>query len=213
MGNHGDHDVPKDLPGSLPGRDHASQVPGRREVRATEIPRLVPEVPLPSYAYVPGRTARPAELSHPEPIVVSDWRICRTYLLGIDLYNHGYYWEAHECWEAVWIAAGRRGCTADFLKGLIKLTAAFVKARQGSPVGVARHARRAQELFQIVAAKRPEARFVMGLALSELEEEANRVAHAPDQVVNARDVPVARVTDFIMRIDPKSSGSPSPLAT
>ncbi|TGQ49534.1 DUF309 domain-containing protein, partial [Mesorhizobium sp. M1C.F.Ca.ET.210.01.1.1] len=24
---------------------------------------------------------------------------------GIDLFNHGYYWEAHEAWEPLWHAA------------------------------------------------------------------------------------------------------------
>lgn len=46
------------------------------------------------------------------------------YLRGIDLFNHGFYWESHEAWEAVWISAGRRGSVADFLKALIKVAAA-----------------------------------------------------------------------------------------
>ena len=50
-----------------------------------------------------------------------------------DLLNHGFYWEAHEAWETLWHAAGRKGEIADFLKGLIKLAAAAVKAREGNP--------------------------------------------------------------------------------
>ena len=66
---------------------------------------------------------------------------------GVDLFNHGYYWEAHEVWEGLWHACGRKGTLADFLKGLIRLAAAGVKAREGNPTGVIRHARRAEELF------------------------------------------------------------------
>jgi uncharacterized protein len=44
--------------------------------------------------------------------------------LGIDLYNAGHYWNAHEAWEEVWLESERdlRG----FYQGLIQVTAAFV---------------------------------------------------------------------------------------
>ena len=123
----------------------------------TPIPRYLPEWELPPYTYVPGRAphpiADPAGHSYGRTITFaaapesSDWRDCPDYLYGIDLFNHGYYWEAHETWEAVWVAAGRRGPVADFLKGLIKLAAAGVKCREGSQAGVGRHARRAEALF------------------------------------------------------------------
>ncbi|MBI1348759.1 DUF309 domain-containing protein [bacterium] len=66
---------------------------------------------------------------------------------AIDLFNHGYYWEAHEAWEALWVAVGRSGPVADLLKGLIKLAAAGVKLRAGNAAGVQRHAQRARQLF------------------------------------------------------------------
>lgn len=66
---------------------------------------------------------------------------------AVDLFNLGYYWEAHEAWEALWHEAGRRGPRADYLKGLIKLAAAGVKAREANAQGVRRHAQRASELF------------------------------------------------------------------
>jgi hypothetical protein len=100
----------------------------------------------------------------PDP---ADWRHCTEYLLGIDLFNHGYYWEAHEVWEAVWIAAGREGAAGNFFKGLIKVAAAGVKCREGSQTGVRRHGRRAEELFRTVqAAVQNEAFF--GLRFDEL---------------------------------------------
>jgi predicted metal-dependent hydrolase len=55
--------------------------------------------------------------------------------LGIDLYNAGHYWNAHEAWEEVWLESerGMRG----FYQGLIQVTAAFVHiTRNRYPGGV-----------------------------------------------------------------------------
>ena len=132
--------------------------------------RLCPDRPLPPYSYVPGRQPHPISdptghsygmhLISPAEVqqnpaasvnLVSGWRVSSDYLFGIDLFNHGFYWEAHETWEQVWIACGRSGREADFLKGLIKLAAAGVKVREGRPIGVQRHASRARELLQLVS--------------------------------------------------------------
>lgn len=59
------------------------------------------------------------------------WHESTAYLEGIALFDRGYYWEAHECWERLWTAAGRQGAVGDLLKGLIKLAAAGLKVRQG----------------------------------------------------------------------------------
>lgn len=85
------------------------------------------------------------------PLDPSHWRDSAPYLLATDLFNHGYYWEAHEAWEGLWIAAGRSGTTADFLKGLIKLAAAGVKHLEGNAAGVRRHKTRALELLKSVS--------------------------------------------------------------
>ena len=84
----------------------------------------------------------------PEPPDPDHGLACRAYLYGIDLFNHGYYWESHESWEGLWHACGRTGILADFLKGLIQLAAAGVKHREGRPQGVRSHARRAADLWQ-----------------------------------------------------------------
>jgi predicted metal-dependent hydrolase len=41
---------------------------------------------------------------------------------GIDLFNRGLYWEAHEAWEEVWMP-DRRGPDRGFYKGLIQIAA------------------------------------------------------------------------------------------
>src|SRR5437879_3265888 len=99
-----------------------------KAANSRERPRLAPERSLPPYTFIPGRNPHPfsdprghsygARTGPPELLDPKEWRSCRTYLYGLDLFNHGYYWEAHEVWEGLWIACGRSGITADFLKGL-----------------------------------------------------------------------------------------------
>ena len=115
------------------------------------------DLPFPSYTYVPGKNPHPVREAdghsfglpevHLDGFDPDDWSNCQEFLFGIDLFNAGFYWEAHEQWEAVWHATGRKGVVADFLKGMIKLAAAGVKLLEGRPIGVERHARRAAELF------------------------------------------------------------------
>jgi predicted metal-dependent hydrolase len=114
--------------------------------------RYIGDLQFPAYTYVPGCTPRHApealEFGHTlKPSTPGDSLRCREFLVGIDLFNAGYYWEAHEVWESLWHAAGCRGTVADFLKGLIKWAAAGVKCYEGRPQGVRRHAQRAHQLL------------------------------------------------------------------
>ena len=74
------------------------------------------------------------------------------WLFALDLFNSGFYWEAHEAWEAFWHALGRTTSEARFIQGLIHGAAACVKIREGKPAGVERHTRRARELIGEAAA-------------------------------------------------------------
>lgn len=62
----------------------------------------------------------------------SNWQSCETYLYGIDLFNHGYWWEAHEALEPVWLAAGKETETGLFVQGLIQIAVANLKNVQGA---------------------------------------------------------------------------------
>ena len=150
--------------------------------------RYRPDVEFPSYAYVPGRGPHPVSdprghsygsalsgIAAPDPENPSG---SPQFLQAVDLFNYGYYWEAHEVWEALWIACGRSGSTADFLKGLIKLAAAGVKAREGRPPGVRRHAERARELFEATA-QATGVTAVLGLDLKQLIAAAEEIALKP----------------------------------
>jgi hypothetical protein len=142
-------------------------------------------IPLPPYSYVPGVSPHP--VSDPaghhhgvaDPVVrhfhAQRWNACQPYLYGIDLFNAGFYWEAHEQWEAVWHAVGRRGPIAALLKGLIKLAAAGVKLREDRVEGVRRHAARAAALFRSVAASADPA-LLCGLPVQQLAIESDALA-------------------------------------
>ncbi len=106
---------------------------------------------FPAYRYLPFQTGD-AALPHPRrdkkghsygkrddylpQFAPEDWCRCEPYLYGIDLFNHGYWWEAHEALETVWLAAG--GSETDcgrFVQGLIQLAAAQLKRFIGQMSG------------------------------------------------------------------------------
>ncbi|MBI1180666.1 MAG: DUF309 domain-containing protein [Alphaproteobacteria bacterium] len=149
------------------------------------IPRLLPGEPLPARAYTPGLTPRPAEEDRPAtpPCDPPRWRDCHAYLRGIDLFNHGFYWEAHEAWEEVWNGLGRKGPAADLMKALIALAAAGVKVRQRRPRGVASHAARAAALLDGLAGTGPR---LMGLDLTPVARAAAALAASPPDWDGAR---------------------------
>lgn len=121
------------------------------------------QIRLPPYTYIPGVTPHPINdpqghsfgVTHPEcaPPTWQALPTCELFQRGLQLFNAGYYWEAHEAWEGVWIAAGRTGLVADFVKGLIKLAAAGVKLREGSSGGAERHLRRSEELLVLTKSR------------------------------------------------------------
>lgn len=90
--------------------------------------------PLPEARHVPGQTSRPTaspafDAAQSVPIYTVDrqWRENAAYLYGIDLYNAGFFWEAHEVWEAVWMHTLGNSRERLLLQGLIQLTNACLK--------------------------------------------------------------------------------------
>jgi uncharacterized protein len=55
---------------------------------------------------------------------------------GVDLFNEGRFWHAHEAWEEIWLTAGTD--TKAFLQGLIQLTAAYHHLERGTLRGAVR---------------------------------------------------------------------------
>jgi hypothetical protein len=97
--------------------------------------------PFPSYRFVPGKAPHPTrdpkghsygrDQPPMEDFGEHNWRETDAYLYGVDLFNHGYWWEAHESWEVCWVAAGRRTEIGLFVQGLIQISVACLKRHQG----------------------------------------------------------------------------------
>ena len=149
-------------------------------------PRWLPQKSLPPYAYLPGKNPHPvrdpAGHSHhvePIPVAAEVSRSSDAFLWGLDLFNHGYYWEAHEAWEGLWQVADRDGPLRMLFKGLILLSAAGVKIRERKNAAAQRHAKRAAALLRQLA-KVPNRAFERALgmspaALAECAEAATRI--------------------------------------
>ena len=144
--------------------------------RSAHAARYAPNIPLPPYSNVTGHELphpvndpaahlyAQASQAHELPITTSQLaalpsdpssrrRALATlitescqWLYALDLFHAGFYWETHEAWETFWNALGRTTPEARFLQGLIHLAAACVKIREGKPMGVSRHTKRAGEL-------------------------------------------------------------------
>jgi hypothetical protein len=168
--------------------------------------------PLPEYSYVPGGPwphpnrsceAQPndgaASLNEQSSAHGSWWK--SLFLHGARLFNAGYYWEAHEVWEELWHAEGRRGPTADVVKALIKLAAAGVKVRERRENGVRTHCRRAAALFAAAAGQGgPHS---LGLDLHFWAERSREWAENPPRDPGPPDAPVTQVFPF--QLEPERS--------
>lgn len=109
--------------------------------------RYAPTLELPSYAFLPGRAPHPTRdprghsFKIETPAVIDPapdrWRDNAAWLFGVDLYNHGFAWEAHEAWEILWRTT-RDPDQKRFVQGLIQCAAAALKQNLGNAVGCAR---------------------------------------------------------------------------
>jgi hypothetical protein len=147
--------------------------------------RYAPGLTFPPYRHVPGHTPHPrtdpAGHSHglPEPaseeLRQDNWHAHPAYLFGADLFNHAYWWEAHEHWEAAWKSTADE-VTRSFLQGLIQLAAALIKWHAGNERGQARLWRRSRARLQSVAEHHP---VFLGLEVPALVARSDRFLAAP----------------------------------
>lgn len=122
----------------------------------------------PPHAYVPGRTPR-----HPEGLFdplkmdvpgtsVSDLHRTRAFVAGLGFLADGYFWEAHEVLEAVWMACPECSAERLLVQGLIQGANARLKARMDRPKAQARLEGMARNL--IGEAFAGEAKVILGLS-------------------------------------------------
>lgn len=96
-------------------------------------------IPFPEYRYIPFQPGLPHPRNDPRGhsyhheeeylpgFSAGEWPTCKPYLYGVDLFNQGYWWEAHEAWEQLWLASGRNSLTGLFIQGLIQVAAGQLK--------------------------------------------------------------------------------------
>ncbi|MBU1304634.1 MAG: DUF309 domain-containing protein [Alphaproteobacteria bacterium] len=152
-------------------------------------PRLLQDRTFPAYAYLPGNhqphpVRDPTGHSYgPETLPLEHEPYLNDTALkwGIDLFNHGYYWEAHEAWEPLWLAAKGNAADRALFKGLIMLAATGVKIREGKWTAALRHAGKAARSLRQLPPAPQGSRLLdqIGIpphALARLAEEAARFA-------------------------------------
>lgn len=134
--------------------------------------------PFPPYRYIPGGAdphpirdpaghsyrAPDAPASVVEHVPPDAWALSSEYLYACDLYNHGYWWEAHETWEGLWRLARRDGAQRHFLQGLIQVAVCHLKLEMGVLSGV-RSLRRTSSRHLREAFRRLPTREFMGIDL------------------------------------------------
>lgn len=136
--------------------------------------------PLPPYRFVAGETPHPerdprghmvgqAE-TESEPLRSDSWARNQDYLYAVDLFNHGFYWEAHVYWERLWKLAEPESAERALLQALVQLAAARVKKTTDGAGGGVKSLANASRNLERVRALAPQGRF-MGLDLSRLLDE------------------------------------------
>lgn len=93
------------------------------------------------------------------------------YLAGIELFNNGRFWHAHEEWEAAWLAADDPQIRL-FYKGIIQTAAALVHWQKNNPKGLHLNWRKARAKLTALPSE------VMGLDLRQLTAAMDRFEQA-----------------------------------
>lgn len=100
---------------------------------------------MPGHAYVPGRTERhdpdAFDLFHDsirEGMLLREIERSLAWRAGWQFVEAGYFWEAHEVLEPVWMVLPESRPEKRFVQAIIQLANAELKARMGKPNAVRR---------------------------------------------------------------------------
>ena len=133
-------------------------------------------VPLPGHAYVPGKNARHAEgafdwIRNSVVTGMSEAELANTqaFRTGLIYLEQGFYWEAHEVLEPVWIACPEDSAARQMVQGLIQLANAHLKVRMMRPRAVVRLCDIA--LGHFAAARQLGGKRVMGIEISGMQRQ------------------------------------------
>ncbi len=108
-------------------------------------PEIQRQFPLPAIAHRPGQNKRPEEdLKAPVQasldlrVTDDNWQQHEAYLYGFVLYRAGYFWEAHEVWEPVWMRCPPNSLERLLLQAIIQIANAGLKDALGSTKAASR---------------------------------------------------------------------------
>jgi len=69
------------------------------------------------------------------PLTQDGWAENEDFLFGVDLFNAGYFWEAHTFWERLWALEQTAPEIRRLLQAIIQTAAACLKVREGQTAG------------------------------------------------------------------------------
>lgn len=99
----------------------------------------------PTHAYVPGKNARHAEGTFDrlretarDDLTVAELSTCKAFEVGLAYLNAGYFWEAHELFEPVWMALPNPSRERKFVQGLIQIANGLLKLKMDRPKAASR---------------------------------------------------------------------------
>ncbi len=100
---------------------------------------------MPRCAYLPGASGEPDRAPLEKAKALLPARFDKfvpaddaAFRYGLALHDNGFFWEAHEVWEAVWKAAPMNGRDRIALRALIQVANAGLKRRMGRAPAVRR---------------------------------------------------------------------------
>ena len=131
------------------------------------------DLALPGQRHVPGSGSMPdkapleaAKALAPAVTRRETWQDNPAYLYGHDLLDAGFYWEAHEVWEAVWLNCPPNSVERLLLRMLIQRANARLKLVMGRPQAAQRLAEEAEALRTELQARMDGAVSFMGVNVS-----------------------------------------------
>ena len=140
---------------------------------------------LPEHAYVPGQTPRHTEgrfapicataRQHMSPTQLAQ---SEAFCTGLYYFRSGYFWEAHELFEPVWMALEEGSDDRRFLQALIQLANAQLKIKMQRPKAAKRLCMMVRDLLTTLAATR-----LMGQEISKIVECLEAVESHVDDVL------------------------------
>jgi hypothetical protein len=141
---------------------------------------------LPPVPHQPGRTPRPddalfaplkAGLS--SELSFEDLAASKAFRGGLEAFDAGYFWEAHELWEAVWICLPPASAERQLLQGLIQLANAGLKNRMGQASAAKRILALADAALLEATRRCPDATF--GMVLARVDDLRTQAANIPEK--------------------------------